>query len=129
MVSYFGVSKANLGGGLALFWKKGLEVDVKSSSLNHVDVLINKNKEDGWRFTGLYGEPLTQQRMELWNLLRNLQGRFSVPWLCVGDFNEIAKSHEKCGGRLRSYMQMKNFRNVLDECGLMDLGFVGSKFT
>ena len=24
---------------------------------------------------------------------------------------------------------MKNFRDVLDECGLMDLGFVGSKFT
>ena len=23
---------------------------------------------------------------------------------------------------------MKNFRDVLDECGLMDLGFVGSKF-
>lgn len=24
---------------------------------------------------------------------------------------------------------MKNFRDVLDECGLMDLGFEGSKFT
>ena len=26
-------------------------------------------------------------------------------------------------------MQMKNFKDILDECGLMDLGFVGSKFT
>ena len=24
---------------------------------------------------------------------------------------------------------MKNFRDVLDECGLMDLGFMDSKFT
>ena len=24
---------------------------------------------------------------------------------------------------------MKNFQDVLDECGLVDLGFVGSKFT
>ena len=129
MGSYFGVSKANLGGGVVLFSKKGFKIDVESSSLNHVNVLINKNKEDGWRFTGFYGEPLTQRRMELWNLLRNLQGRFSVPWLCACDFNEITKSHEKCGERLRLYMQMKNFRDVLDECGLMDLGFVGSKFT
>lgn len=123
------MSKVNLGGGLALFWKKGLEVEVEPSSLNHVDVLINKNKEDGWRFTGFYGEPLTQRRMESGNLLRNLQGRFLVPWLCAGDFNEITKSHEKSRGRLRPYMQMKNFRDVLDECRLMDLGFVGSKFT
>ena len=26
-------------------------------------------------------------------------------------------------------MQMKNFRDVLDECGLVNLGFMGSKFT
>ena len=60
MRSYFGVSKVNLGRGLAMFWKEGVEVSVESSSLNHIDVLINKNKEDGWRFTGFYGEPLTQ---------------------------------------------------------------------
>ena len=129
MRNYFGVSKVNLGGGLALFWKKGLEVDVESSSLNHIDVLINKSKEDGWRFIGYYGEPLTQRRLESWNLLRNLYGRFSVLWLCVGDFNEITKSHEKSGGRLRLFMQMKNFGDVLDECGLVDFGFMGSNFT
>jgi len=112
MGNYFGVTKVNLGGGLALFWKKGLKVDVESSSLNHIDVLINKSKEDGWSFTGFYGEPLTQRRLESWNLLRNLYGRFSIPWLCIGDFNEITKSHEKSGGRLRPFMQMKNFRDV-----------------
>ena len=127
--NYFGVSKVNLGGGLALFWKKGLEVDVEFSSLNHIDVLINKRKEDGWRFTGFYDEPLTQRMMESWKLLRNLHGKFLVPWLCAGDFNEITKSHEKSGGRLRPFMQIKNFRDVLDECGLVDLGFMGSKFT
>ena len=98
MRNYFGVSKVNLGGGLALFWKKGLEVDVKSSSLNHIDVLINKSKEDGWRFIGYYGEPLTQRRLVSWNLLRNLYGRFSVPWLCAGDFNEIKNLMKKVEG-------------------------------
>ena len=45
------------------------------------------------------------------------------------DFNDITRLNEKKGGRLRPYNQMKNFRDVLDECGLTDLGFVGSKFT
>ena len=44
--------KVNLGNDLALFWKKGVDVDVEMSSLNHIDVLINRGKEDGWRFTG-----------------------------------------------------------------------------
>ena len=52
---FFGVSKVSLGGGLALFWKKDVVVDVESSSLNHIDILINKGKEDDWRFTGFYG--------------------------------------------------------------------------
>lgn len=43
-----------------------------------------------------------------------------MPWLCAGDFNEIAKTHEKLGRRVRPYVQMKNFGDALDECGLMD---------
>ncbi|KAH1106794.1 hypothetical protein J1N35_010562 [Gossypium stocksii] len=34
-------------------------------------------------------------------------------------------SFEKKGGRLRPERQMTAFREVLDECGLIDLGFVG----
>ena len=114
---------------LVLFWKKDFDLQVMSSSQNHIDVLINKGKENVWHFTGFYGAPETQLRSESWDLLRDLNNRFSVLWLCGGDFNELLKSHEKLGGRLRSYGQMQKFREVLDECGLCDLVFVGNKFT
>ena len=52
-----------------------------------------------------------------------------MPWLCVGDFNEITRQEEKLGGALRPHNQMQSFRDVIDECGFMDLGYVGSKFT
>ena len=58
-------------------------------------------------------------------LIREVQGVMVVS----RDFNEITRLNEKKGGRLKPYNQMKNFQDVLDECGLMDLGFVGSKFT
>lgn len=101
-------------------------MDVEFSSLTHIDVLINKGKDDIWRFTGFYGATKRQRRMESWNLMRNLHGHFLVLWLCAGDLNKITKTHEKKGGRLRPYFQMKYFYNALDECGLMDLGFVGT---
>ena len=91
---HHGVSKITHGGGLALFWKKDFNVSVESSSLNHIDVVINKGKEKAWRFTGFYGTPETLLRDETWNLLRDLHSRFSLPWLCGGDFNELLKSHE-----------------------------------
>ena len=51
------------------------------------------------------------------------------PWLCAGDFNEIIGQDEKLGGALRSHNQIQLFREVIDECSFMDMGFVGSKYT
>ena len=44
MGNYFWVSKIT--GGVVLFWKQDVKLDVKSSSLNHIDALINKGRED-----------------------------------------------------------------------------------
>lgn len=62
-------------------------------------------------------------------MLKNLNLSSSLPWLCAGNFNEIAKSHEKMGRRARPENQMKEFRETLDECSFADLGYVGSMFT
>ena len=51
------------------------------------------------------------------NYERRLKSKYSLPWLCAGDFNEITRAHEKSGGRLRPSKQMEDFRDVLDECG------------
>lgn len=45
------------------------------------------------------------------------------------DFNEILDQNEKVGGLLRNTTQMENFRRVLHECDLGDMGYSGSKFT
>ena len=125
----FFVQRENRGGGLVLYWKNDIEVEVESSSLSHIDTVINKNSGKAWRFTDFYGNPETHRRSESWDLLRRLHGRNSLPWLCVGDFNEIVKQSEKFRGRLRPQNQMQMFRDALDECELMDLGFKGFPFT
>ena len=41
----FFVQRINKGGGLVLFWKDDINIDVESSSLNYIDVTVNKNSE------------------------------------------------------------------------------------
>lgn len=73
--------------------------------------------------------PETHRHQKSWNVLKNLSCSSSLPWLCASNFTEIAKSHEKLGGRARPENQMKDFREVLDACCLANLGYRGLKFT
>ena len=123
------VPRDGRGGGVVLFWKKGCDISVDTFPPNHIDAIVNKGKEEEWRFTGFYGEPDTRNHHVSWATLRRLKAKHSLPWICVGDFNEIIRAQEKMGGRLRPFKQMQDFRDVLDECGFRDLGFVGGKFT
>jgi hypothetical protein len=50
-------------------------------------------------------------------------------WLCLGDFNEILCDSEKFEAAARPRWQMKNFRDMVDSCHLLDLGFSGPTFT
>lgn len=119
------VPKEGHGGGLAPFWKSSINLVIEDSSSYFIDTWINKNKEHEWRFTSFYGELATSRRCEAWDVLQTLNHHPDVPWLCVGDFNELTSRDEKLGGLVRREGQMQLFRDVLDECGFIDLGFVG----
>ncbi|QHO40548.1 Endonuclease/exonuclease/phosphatase family protein [Arachis hypogaea] len=49
-------------------------------------------------------------------------------WLLVGDFNEIAMPNEKKGKRRIDSRGCKRFSNWIDNCALIDLGYIGSRF-
>ena len=50
-------------------WKEGFPLEVVKYSKNYIDSVINKGKENAWRFTGFYGEPDTTKRHEAWSKL------------------------------------------------------------
>ena len=54
--------------------------------------------------------------------IEKFSGCFDIPCFCAGDFNEILKSHEKLGGRIRPFKQMQDFWDVIDEAGFADSG-------
>lgn len=76
-----------------------------------------------------YGEPDTNHRIEGWNMLRMLNSKPKLPWVCFGDFNELSEVKDKKGCAPRAHSQMQLFRDVLDQCGFGDLGYLGPDFT
>lgn len=117
-------------GGLALLWKKDILVEVQGYSDNYIDAIVtNPTIGFKWQITGFYGHPDTHHRKKSWNLLRDLNRRYKMPWMCFGDFNEIISMEEKKGGAVRSQRQMEDFRNAIHQCGFRDLGYCGLDYT
>jgi len=84
---------------------------------------------DPWRVTFVYGEPRVEGRHKLWEIMQRLKNRSSEPWLVVGDFNETMWQYEHFSKTKRGEKQMANFRDVLDDCRLKDLGFSRTPWT
>jgi ribosome-binding protein aMBF1 (putative translation factor) len=116
-------------GGLLLLWKKEVVLSLRHKTQNYIDVFIGVGQENIWRFTGFYGEPRWEDKYMSWIRLRELKEVTSMPWLVMGDLNEVLYSFEKEGGRPRPNQFLIAFQEALADCGLTDLGYSGDKFT
>lgn len=114
-------------GGVALFWRRGIDLSLRWDGKIHIDTTVTDEDGSKWRLTRVYGDP--RIKSETWRLLRTLHNQDNLPWLCIGDFNEIMFNYEKQGGVARSQACMQQFRDALAFCELHDLGFKGDIFT
>ncbi|KAL9678179.1 hypothetical protein QQ045_016018 [Rhodiola kirilowii] len=117
----FIVKSLGKSGGLAVLWDNDVDLTVRSYSDNNVDVGIKA--DSSFRLTLFYGDPVASRRRLSWNLLRRLSQFGDDPWIVLGDFNEVLCDEEVRGIRPRQLWQMNNFRGVLEDYGLSDMGF------
>ena len=64
-----------------------------------------------------------------WVLLRHLCSVRSLPWLVMGDFNEVTSLEEQWGRIDCSLPHMAAFLDALADCSLQGLGFQGPAFS
>uniref|UniRef100_A0A2N9HU49 CCHC-type domain-containing protein n=1 Tax=Fagus sylvatica TaxID=28930 RepID=A0A2N9HU49_FAGSY len=129
MKGCLGVERHGLGGGLALLWDSSVDVHIQSYSDHHINAEVFQLDGIHWRITGFYGHPETSLRHWSWTLLRHLWSQSEVPWMVLGDFNEITRISEQLGQVDRNVAQMSSFREALLDCDLLDLGFSGPTCT
>ncbi|XP_075670433.1 uncharacterized protein LOC142640244 [Castanea sativa] len=112
-----------------MFWKGEIDLHVQTYSQNDIDAIVYSPIHPPWRISSFYGQPEESRRHETWRLLRHLHSRYSMPWICIGDYNEILSSEEKQGRLPKSHALMQAFQTALFHCNLIDLGYVGNIFT
>ncbi|KAK3228648.1 hypothetical protein Dsin_000529 [Dipteronia sinensis] len=123
------VNSLGKSGGLCLYWINNVVVDLLTYSQCHIDVMISGLGSKRWRFTGFYGHPEQSQMKHSWTLLWRLACMSTLPWVCMGDFNEIFSDKEKLGGVPKNWKDISDFREVVEECNLEDMGYIGPCFT
>lgn len=62
-------------------------------------------------------------------MLQQLAQMSTLPWCIIGDFNDLMAEDEKRGGQCHPRALLNGFAETIMNCGLVDLGFTGDKFT
>jgi hypothetical protein len=82
-----------------------------------------------WRTTTIYEDAQTGERYKTWDKLKDICGDGSIPWLCLGDFHEVLRNYKHEGVGHRTLSQIQGFRDAVDVCNLIDLGYKGHFWT
>ena len=120
-----------LSGGIWVLWNSAV-VEVtqlaKTEQEIHVTVKVLDSNHT-WILSSIYACPRLVERRLLWNNLSSIANLHHLPWLMVGDFNELLSCNDKQGGNPLNPRRVQLFKDCLDTCGMVDLGFHGPKFT
>ncbi|KAG5530598.1 hypothetical protein RHGRI_025530 [Rhododendron griersonianum] len=124
------VDPEGLAGGIALWWNKDISVDVEFANKNLVHTVLSDNADSScWAATFVYGCPSYAGKEKVWNELREIANSEILPWLCIGDFNQVLNAGDKFGGNTPDQGRIRAFHDMLNDCGLVDLECKGPRFT
>lgn len=70
----------------------------------------------------IYGPTGSREKADFWSALQNLNHDENIPWVCLGDFNDILNQAEKFGGRAISSASSRGLSHFLQTMGFVNLG-------
>ncbi|KAG7565144.1 Reverse transcriptase domain [Arabidopsis suecica] len=115
-------------GGLALFIKAGVTVDLRFVDKNLLDFHVQFGAVSCF-VSCIYGDPIFKKRLLNWERMSRIGVGRRDPWCIVGDFNDILHNGEKTGGSRRSENVFKPFSDMLTACNMVELPGHGNSFT
>ncbi|KAF9612249.1 hypothetical protein IFM89_038671 [Coptis chinensis] len=82
-----------------------------------------------WILSCFYGSPYPNLKRHSWEFLHTLSDDYALPWVIIGDLNMILDKSEKRGGGPYTPNESVIANNLIQEAGLIDIGFSGNPFT
>ncbi|XP_042950096.1 uncharacterized protein LOC122282211 [Carya illinoinensis] len=117
-------------GGLLLLWRPGVDIEPVNVNSNAISALVYSDPPNHpWLVSFVYAPAQWKQKASFWNHLNSIHNSFTGPWLCIGDFNDLQNQPDKSGGRPVTSSSIGGLQNLMDSCGLIDIGFSGPSFT
>lgn len=124
------VDSVGLFGGILLLWNGGVcsfTPTVRETCAIHG--VIQVNSKTPFFVSSIYGSTKHKGRVEMWRNLEFVAASVNMPWICLGDFNEICHASEKWGNKTLKEHRMNLFKDTMRNCNLVDLDSFGNKFT
>ena len=114
-----------------MLWKSNaVEITQLAKTKQEIHVVVKvRALNSSWLLSSIYANPRLEERKLLWKNLATIAPMHKLPWLMLGDFNELLSSGDKLGGNPINPRRVQMFKECLDSCGMVDLGFHGSHFT
>ena len=77
----------------------------------------------------VYAPPNEADKALFWTDLTTSALQYDIPFIIIGDLNEIQDFSEKCGGLVPNQNRFERLTKFKNECGLNEIPSVGNKFT
>lgn len=107
-----------------------VEILELASMEQEIHVLVKElSSNNSWLLFAIYACPRYPERKLLWENLSTIATSHSFPWILVGDFNKVLTGEDKLGGRAINIHRALKFKECLDKCRMIDLGFAGLRYT
>ncbi|XP_056690367.1 uncharacterized protein [Spinacia oleracea] len=121
-----------LAGGIIVMWNPNfINFQMIGRDLHTIHGIVEVNTSPPFSFclSAVYASTKYKSRLETWHDLIDMSKLITVPWVVMGDFNEVTCQSEKLGGNLIKQHRADRYSDAMNECGLVDAGCVGSRFT
>ncbi|XP_074314061.1 uncharacterized protein LOC141649266 [Silene latifolia] len=118
------------GGRIWVLWKPDcFEVNFISYSAQHIRMIVTSRADNKtFKLTMIYAFNGLEERVALWNTLKEISLDCTAPWLWLGDFNTVLSPVERLGGNTTD-AEMQHFQDCVSICGMDDIPSSGALFT
>ncbi|XP_026377886.1 uncharacterized protein LOC113272227 [Papaver somniferum] len=128
--NYFLVTPRGIAGDLCLIWKTNVKLQIEDFAFNHINASVtNHHNDNSWTLTCFNGSPYRRFKLHSWNIISQMAETINKPWIIIGDLKVVLHEEGKESRYLFKRNEARTFNNLINDCNLMDLGFMGYTYT
>ncbi|CAK9135067.1 unnamed protein product [Ilex paraguariensis] len=115
---------------LWLMWDPTLvTISIHQSIAQVIHAHISRLDFDEWLFLVIYSSLNPSNRDHLWDNLSQVRDNYSHGWMAASDLNDFSSTLERRGRHIDHCNITRKFRERINKCELIDLGYNGPRLT